>query len=145
MEVDEEFTFAFAAYLLNYGEGLEASEKEIKRRLEICQTCDKFQALPPPNEDEKESLMKKFGKTEPFHACTLCGCLLEAKVRTFFDRCPIMKWYPAIIDEQECEREQWKKHHEKFVRLYNQKANDYVQWWAKRDIIEEELSGDKDE
>ena len=145
MEIDEKFTFAFAAYLLNYAEDMRASENETERRMKICRTCDKFQLLPPPREEEEEALMERFGRKEPFHGCTICGCLLEAKVETFFDRCPIMKWYPATNGEQECEMEQWKKYHEKFMRLYEERANDYVSWWAKRDIIDEELSSDEDE
>tara|TARA_R100000084_G_scaffold108286_1_gene70559 strand:+ start:536 stop:985 length:450 start_codon:yes stop_codon:yes gene_type:complete len=149
MEIDQKFTFAFAAYLLNRGEGFVTSEDEAKRRMNICQYCDKFQLLPPPKEEEEAAaLMERFGKTEPFHGCTLCGCLLEHKVEVLFERCPILKWYPMMSGEQEGEMEQWKKYHKEFMELYNEREDGDIDWYAKtlnRDIIQEELSGDKDE
>lgn len=159
MEIDEKFTFAFAAYLLNHAQDLRASQEEAQRRMDICQQCDRFQLLPPPEEGEEEEIRRRFGRTEPFHGCTACGCLLEAKVEGFFEKCPEMKWWPSInfifdsgmkfdLEDgrkgQQGDIEQWKKYHEDFIRLYQEKEENggipenYLAWINAiyRDIIE---------
>lgn len=168
MEIDEKFTFAFAAYLFNHAQNLKASQEESQRRMDICQQCDKFQLLPPPEEgEEEEEIMRRFGRTEPFHGCTACGCLLEAKIEGFFEKCPEMKWWPTInfvfdsgmeFDLEDGKKgrqgdlEQWKKHHEEFMKLYqNKKENEakpesYLSWINARydDIIRGEELPDND-
>ena len=161
MEVNEKFTFAFASYLMHHARELKASETEANRRMEICRGCDKFQLLPPPREEEKEELMKRFGRTESFHGCTECGCFLEDKVEGFFERCPEAKWYPAIhfimgmeFDQedgrkgQQGDLERWKEYHEEFMKYYEEKKDglDFFNWANIRnsDIIEEQSTNDND-
>jgi hypothetical protein len=170
MKIDEKFTFAFAAYLLNQSQDIKASKDESERRMSICQKCDKFQLLPPPTKEEVEEqqLMKRYGKIDSFHGCTVCGCFLEAKVETLFEKCPEMKWWPTInfvFDSgmkfnleggrkgQQGDIEQWKKYHEDFMKLYEEKGENFLGWIdsiygdiiESDDIIEEELPGDENE
>lgn len=50
---------------------LNKNKELAKERLEICNSC------------ENRTIM---------HTCSICGCLLEAKVRTKKEKCPINKW-----------------------------------------------------
>jgi len=127
MEINEKVAFALSSYILNHARHFKSSSTEADRRLQICQKCDKMELFPPAREEEKEALMERFGKTEPFHGCTVCGCMLEHKVEVFFDRCPEMKWYASIDSMEGCE-EQWKKFYDEFMRLYEEKGEKYVDW-----------------
>ena len=52
------------------GEKILAPEEEVKRRLEICRTCEHFTGT----------------------TCRLCGCLLKFKTKLETEACPIGKW-----------------------------------------------------
>ena len=133
MEINEKVAFALSSYILNHARYLKSSPTEADRRLQICQKCDKMEIFPPAREEEKEALMERFGKTEPFHGCNVCGCMLEHKVEVLFERCPEEKWYPSIGfmeggEEQPGDGEQWKKFYDEFMRLYEEKGEKYVDW-----------------
>ena len=127
MEINEKVAFALSSYILNHARHFKSSSTEADRRLQICQKRDKMELFPPAREEEKEALMERFGKTEPFHGCTVCGCMLEHKVEVLFERCPEKKWYPSI-DFIEGDEEQWKKFYDEFMRLYEEKGEKYVDW-----------------
>ena len=144
MEINEKVTFALSSYILNHARHFKSSSTEADRRLQICKKCDKIELLPPATEEEeKEELMERFGKTEPFHGCTVCGCMLEHKVEVFFDRCPEMKWYPSIDSMEGCE-EQWKKFYDEFMRLYEEKGENYSDWAFIEPIDFDTIEGESD-
>ena len=100
MEINEKVAFALSSYMLNHARHFKSSSTEADRRLQICKKCDKMELFPAAKEEEKEALMERFGKTESFHGCAVCGCMLEHKVKILFERCPEMKLY-ASIDSME--------------------------------------------
>ena len=147
MEINEKVAFALTSYILNHASDLESSPTEEDRRLRICQNCDKIESFPPAREEEKEALMERFGKTESFHGCAVCGCMLEHKVKILFERCPEMKWYPTIgfIDSfVEGDREQWKKFYDEFMRLYEEKEENYAKWAFMEPIDLNTIEGESD-
>ena len=56
------------------------TEEQLRMRLDICRSCDKFDA-------------KAFNGTG---RCSLCGCSTVLKLKMATEKCPIDKWLPTV-------------------------------------------------
>lgn len=66
----------------------EDTEKEAKKRAEICAQCDSAKpvdgmdrVLPDPDNKQAEGMK-----------CVECGCPLSSKLRAMDEECPLKKW-----------------------------------------------------
>jgi hypothetical protein len=62
-----------------------ASDEVIQYRLQLCNTC----------EEKKHNF------------CSKCGCLIEAKVRVCFTKCPLNKWEECKPKDSKPKRVWW--------------------------------------
>lgn len=73
-----QFSFNVVRSALNSEDSLLVSEEVRKQRMDICKSCDYY--------DAKQV------------RCRQCGCFLESKVRFAIDSCPLSKW--TVSDEK---------------------------------------------
>lgn len=73
-----QFSFNVVRSAFNHDESLMVSEEVRTKRMEICKSCEYY--------DAKQV------------RCRQCGCYLETKVRFAIDSCPLSKW--SVSDEK---------------------------------------------
>jgi len=72
-----QFSFNVVSSAINSENSLFATEEIINERMDICRSCEYY--------DAKQV------------RCRRCGCFLKQKVRFIFDSCPLSKW--TVSDE----------------------------------------------